>query len=248
MDKFLYIAASGAKQNLHGISVKAHNLANAKTTGFKADLEQARAMQAFGEGLPTRVFAMQERPGVSLTSGGLITTDNDLDIALSDNAYLTVYDTEDNEAYTRAGKLKVDENGQLLTANNLPVIGTNGPIVLPVPIEKVTISQAGTVQIRPEGAPANFLEEVDQLRIVRADGIQPMYKGEDGLLRPKAGVDLEQDFNIKVTTGALEQSNVNPVSEMVGMIEHQRQFELQIKMMKTAEQLDESQSSLMRIF
>ena len=57
MDKMVYIAASGAKQSLQGLALKANNLANANTTGFKADFAQARSMQAFGEGLPTRVLA-----------------------------------------------------------------------------------------------------------------------------------------------------------------------------------------------
>ena len=57
---------SGAKQSLRGLELKANNLANANTTGFKADFAQARSMQAFGEGLPSRVFAMQERPGSNM--------------------------------------------------------------------------------------------------------------------------------------------------------------------------------------
>ena len=61
MDKLLYIAMSGAKQNMQALSINANNLANAKTTGFKADLAQARSMQAFGEGQPSRVFSMTER-------------------------------------------------------------------------------------------------------------------------------------------------------------------------------------------
>ena len=72
MDKMLYIAMSGAKQNMHALSITANNLANAKTTGFKADLAQARSMQAFGEGLPTRVFAMTEKARQNFDSGALI--------------------------------------------------------------------------------------------------------------------------------------------------------------------------------
>ena len=63
MDHLLYIAMSGAKESMNSLAVRSNNLANANTTGFKSDFEQARSMQAFGEGLPTRVFAMAERPG-----------------------------------------------------------------------------------------------------------------------------------------------------------------------------------------
>ena len=73
MDHLLYIAMSGAKENMNGISIKANNLANSTTTGFKADLEQARSMQAFGEGLPSRVFSLTERPGQNFDDGSFIT-------------------------------------------------------------------------------------------------------------------------------------------------------------------------------
>ncbi|WP_105170768.1 flagellar basal body rod protein FlgF [Pseudoalteromonas sp. T1lg24] len=248
MDKLLYVAASGAKQNMLGIAVKANNLANAKTTAFKADLEQARSMQAFGEGLPTRVFAMEERPGLRLSAGALSMTGRELDIAVGENGWLAVQDANGDEAYTRSGNLRMSETGQLFTANGLPVIGEAGPVILPVPIEKVQIAKDGMIQVRPQGAPANFIEDIDRLKLVSAYGVQPLEKGLDGLFRNKDGAELDTDPNMTVTSGALEMSNVNPVDEMVGMISHQRQFELQVKMMKTAEKIDESQSSLMRIY
>ncbi len=248
MDKLLYIATSGAKQNMLGISVKANNLANAKTTGFKAELEQARSMQAFGEGLPTRVFALEERPASKLSGGAISTTGRDLDIAISEKGWLAVQDKNGQQAYTRAGNLKMSETGQLFTGTGLPVIGESGPIILPVPLEKISIATDGMIQIRPQGAPANFLEDIERLMLVSPQGEQKMDKGLDGLFRAKDGSELEEDPAITVMSGALEMSNVNPVHEMVGMIEHQRQFELQVKMMKTAEKIDESQSSLMRIF
>ncbi|MEC8207384.1 MAG: flagellar basal body rod protein FlgF [Pseudomonadota bacterium] len=248
MDKLLYVAASGAKQNMLGIAVKANNLANAKTTAFKADLEQARSMQAFGEGLPTRVFAMEERPGSRLSAGALSMTGRELDIAVGENGWLAVQDANGDEAYTRSGNLRMSETGQLFTANGLPVIGEAGPVILPVPIEKVQIAKDGMIQVRPQGAPANFIEDIDRLKLVSAYGVQPLEKGLDSLFRNKDGAELDTDPNMTVTSGALEMSNVNPVDEMVGMISHQRQFELQVKMMKTAEKIDESQSSLMRIY
>ncbi|NRA83390.1 MAG: flagellar biosynthesis protein FlgF, partial [Gammaproteobacteria bacterium] len=81
MDKLLYISMSGAKENLNATAVRANNLANAKTSGFKADIEQARSMQAFGEGMATRVFAMTERPAQNFASGPMVTTGRELDVA-----------------------------------------------------------------------------------------------------------------------------------------------------------------------
>ncbi len=249
MDKMLYIAASGAKQNLLAIAVKGNNLANAKTTGFKADFEQARSMQAFGEGLPTRVFAMEERPGSSMVTGAISTTGRDLDVALTDDNWMAVMDAEGNEAYTRSGNLHITATGELKNREGHAIMGDVGPIVLPVPLEKIQISEDGTIQVRPQGAPANFLEEIDRIKVVNAFG-GDIEKGLDGLFRPKPHMTVDEfdaSPTAKLVTGALEMSNVNPVDEMVGMIHHQRQFELQVKMMKTAEENDQRHNQLLRI-
>ncbi|KGJ98490.1 flagellar basal body rod protein FlgF [Pseudoalteromonas sp. ND6B] len=246
MDKMVYIAASGAKQSLQGLALKANNLANANTTGFKSDFAQARSMQAFGEGLSTRVFSMQERPGANMTSGGIVETGRNLDIAMSDNAWLSVQDASGNEAYTKVGTLNITAEGMLTTSHGRQIIGEGGPVILPVPIEKIEFSKDGTIQVRPQGAPANFLEEVDRLKVVEANNTT-LEKGNDGLFRPKPGQTVETSANVQVLSGMLEKSNVNPVHEMVDMISHQRQFELQVKLMKTAEEIDERQDQLMRI-
>src|SRR5690606_38330751 len=122
MDRLLYIAMSGAKENMNGISIKANNLANTGTTGFKADLEQARAMQAFGEGLPSRVFSLTERPGQNFDDGALLITERELDIAVNGQGWFAVQDGDGNEAYSRAGNLQLSPTGVLQTASGLPVI------------------------------------------------------------------------------------------------------------------------------
>lgn len=247
MDKMLYIAMSGAKQNMHKLAVTANNLANAKTTGFKADLANARAMQAFGEGLPTRVFSMTERQGQNFDGGALMETGNDLDIAIEGDGWFAVQDAQGNEAYTRAGKLKLNVDGSLETAGGNLVMGDTGPVVLPLPISNVEISRDGVIMVRPEGAPANALEEADQIRLVKPD-YSDIEKGNDGLFRRKDGQPAQVDATVMVVNGMVESSNVNPVHEMTQMISIQRQFEMQLKLMKTAEETDSSQSQLLRAF
>lgn len=83
MDKVLYLAMSGARENMLAQQTHANNLANANTTGFKSDLAQARAMQVFGEGHASRVYAQTERPATDLTHGTLIETGRMLDVALA---------------------------------------------------------------------------------------------------------------------------------------------------------------------
>jgi len=246
MDKLLYVAMTGAKENMNAISVRANNLANANTVGFKADLEQARAMQAFGDGLPTRVFSMTEMPSQNFDSGELKITQNELDVAINGDGWLTIEDKDGNEAYTRAGNLKINELGILQTASGQNVLGEGGPIELPVPLRKVEIAEDGTVYVVPRGAPANALAEVGRIKLVNPDQ-QDMFKGNDGLFRRKDKQNAELDPAVKLISGAVEGSNVNAVAEMTYMINLQRQYELQVKMMKTAEDMDRQQNQLLRI-
>ncbi|GGI67672.1 flagellar basal-body rod protein FlgF [Shewanella gelidii] len=246
MDKFLYVAMSGAKQNMNALAVRANNLANANTDGFKADMAQARSMQAFGEGLPTRVFSMTEIPSANFQSGSLKSTGRDLDVAVNGDGWIAVQAPDGGEAYTRSGGLKFDATGLLHNGRGNPVMGDNGPIVLPLPIEKIQIAQDGTIAVRPQGATADIVEEVGRIKLVNPGNDQLM-RGEDGLFRQITGNPAPQDPLVMLESGAIEGSNVNAVSEMTNLIDLQRQFEMQVKMMKNAEENDKASASLMRI-
>jgi flagellar basal-body rod protein FlgF len=247
MDKMLYIAMSGAKQNMQALSVTANNLANAKTTGFKADLAQARSMQAFGEGMPSRVFAMTERAGQNFDSGALLTTGRDLDVAIQGEGWLTVLSKDGSEGYTRSGQLRLNDNGALETSAGELVMGEGGPIFLPLPVNNIEISSDGTIMVQPEGAPSSIQEEAGRLKLVNPD-TRLLEKGSDGLFRRKDGNNEPADITVQVANGALESSNVNPIGEMTDMIALQRQFEMQLKLMKTAEEVDSSSDALLRAF
>lgn len=246
MDGMLYIAMSGAKENLNATALRGNNLANAKTDGFKADLEQARSMQAFGEGLPTRVFAMTERPAQDFTAGPMVTTGRNLDVAVEGQGWLVVQAADGSEALTRSGSLKFDNTGMLTNGSGRPIQGDGGPIFLPLPIQKVEISNDGFVSVRPQGAPANVIETVGRIKLANPDN-RDLTKGDDGLFRRKDGEGFDADAGVTLASGMVEGSNVNSVSEMVDLISLQRQFDMQVKLMKTAEELDRSSDSLMRI-
>lgn len=245
MDKMLYIAMSGAKQNMHALSLNANNLANAQTTGFKEDLANARSMQAFGEGLPSRVFSMTERASQNFDSGSQITTDRSLDVSIQGGGFFAVQSGDGSEAYTRNGQFSLTVDGALQTIEGELVIGENGPIFLPLPVSNIEISNDGTITIQPEGAPSSIQEEVARLKLVRPN-IQDLEKGSDGLFRQSSGIDAQADTTVSVQSGTLEGSNVNPINQMTAMISLQRQFEMQLKLMKTAEEIDESSASLLR--
>ncbi len=245
MDRLLYTTMSGAKQIMRAQVSNTNNLANANTTGFRSDFESMRSMPVFGEGMPTRVYAMAERPGINFQHGSLETTSRDLDVAVRGEGWLAIEGADGEEAYTRAGNLQVTSLGQLVTANGHPVIGNGGAIALP-PYKKLEIAQDGTISIIPLEGGNNELAVVDRIKLVNPD-LATLKKGEDGLLRLKEGGISPFDAKVSVIGGALEMSNVNAISEMVDMISLSRQFEAQWKLMKKAEELDSSTTQLLKI-
>ena len=246
MDKLLYISSSGASQDLLGTSIRANNLANAQTNGFKAQLEQARSMPVYGEGLPSRVFAMTESPANNYEDGPLIQTGRDLDVAIQGDGWFAVQDEQGNEAYSRDGTFQLGPDGVLEDVHGNPVMGDAGPIFLPVPLDNLNIAADGTISVRPQGAPAAVNEEVGRLKLVKPE-YSDLQRGNDGLFRQKDGTIAAADETVSVMTGMLEGSNVNAIDEMVNMISLQRHYELQVKMMKKADTLDTRGNMLLRI-
>ena len=134
-------------------------------------------------------------------------------------------------------KIKL-KTAHLETSSGELVIGDNGPIFLPLPVNNIEVFPLMALfMVQPEGAPSSVQEEVGRLKLVNPDN-RLLEKGNDGLFRRKDGNNEPADITVQVANGALESSNVNPIGEMTDMIALQRQFEMQLKMMKTAEEVD----------
>lgn len=235
MDRSLYIAMSGAKQSLLAQNSNANNLANMQTTGFKADLEWFRGRPVSGAGYPSRVYAMVEKPGTDFSDGAMQTTGRDLDVAINGDGLIAVRDGDGQEAYTRAGDLRITPEGLLRTGTGLQVMGQNGPITVP-PSENLTIGRDGTISIIPMGAGnATTLQVLDRIKLVQP-AMRDMEKLGDGLLHPKSRLPLTASADVNLVQGVLEGSNVNGLSAMTDMIELARNFELQTKVMKTVDE------------
>ena len=237
MDNLLYIAMS--------LAVRSNNLANASTIGFKADFENARAMQAYGEGLPTRVFSMAEEPGQNMSSGAIETTGRELDVAVKGDGWIAVEDSDGNEAYTRMGSLVLDQDGTLRTSDGRAVLDDSGEHIELPALSKIEINQDGTVGGRPDGEGSDVFEEYQRIKLVNPEKTA-MYRGTDGLFRLKSGATAEESDSVRLINGALESSNVNVVDEMTSLIRIQRQYDMQVKLMSTAKEMDESQNQLLR--
>ena len=245
MDKMLYVSMTGAHNNTMGLRAHANNLANVSTSGFRADFEQARSMPLFGETFPARVYAMSERPATDFTAGSLQETGRDLDVAVGGKGWIAVQAADGSEAYVRTASLNVDALGMLRTGSGLPVLGNGGPIAVP-PEQKIEIGQDGTISIRPLGENPNVLAEVDRIKLVNPDP-KSMEKGVDGLIRVRGQAQVEPDATVQITSGFLESSNVNAVAEMTAILSLSRQFELSVKMMRTAEDNAASMARVLQI-
>jgi len=245
MDRMLYVAMSGAKQTMMAQAINTQNLANANTTGFRADLAAFRSMPVYGSGAPSRVYAMAERPGTDFKPGAIDQTGRPLDVAVNGPGWIAVQAPDGSEAYTRAGNLHISSTGQLLAGNDRPVLGDGGPIALP-PSQKVEIGEDGTISVLPLGQPANTMAQVERIRLVDPPKGQ-LLKGNDGLMHLRGGGRAPASANVKLSIGSLETSNVNAVDSMVNMIELARQFEVQVKMMHLAQQNDQQTASLVQM-
>lgn len=233
MDKMLYLAMSGASENTLAQRAHANNLANLTTSGFRRDYEQARSMPVFGDGYPARVYALSERPATDFAPGTLQETGNPLDVAIEGDGWLVVQAADGSEAYERTASMRIDALGVLRTGSGLPVLGNAGPIAVP-PQQQIEIGQDGTISIRSLGEAPNVVAQVDRIKMVNPE-LKSLVKGEDGLIRLKTPASLEADASVRIASGFLESSNVNAVAEMTSILALARQFELHVKMMRTAE-------------
>ena len=244
MDNVLYLSMSAARELMQAQAVHSNNLANASTGGFKADFAQARAMQVYGDGYAGRVYAATENPATDLSPGSLDQTGRNLDIAIDGKGWLAVMRADGTEAYTRYGSLEVDPGGMLRTSKGDVVMGDGGPIALP-PFETVLIGGDGTVTVQPVGQAPNNLVQIDRLKLVAPEP-DALVKAADGLFERKDGLAEPPDATVSVVSGMVENSNVNVVNEMTEILAIAREFEIQLRMMQTAEQNDEAASELLR--
>jgi flagellar basal-body rod protein FlgF len=233
MDKLIFTASTGAERTLRAQQVHANNLANADTAGFRANLELASTQALGGYGYDDRHLAKIQSDAVSTRAGSVRETGRALDVAVNGNGYLALQ-YGDGEAYTRAGAIDIDAEGAL-SVHGHPLLGEGGPIVLPVH-SAVEIGQDGTISVQTPGA--TTLQVVDRLRLVNAEAPE-LTKNEAGLLVPRGGGQLAADANVTVRPRALEGSNVSAVEEMVATMTLNRSFEIQMKLLKASDNMDE---------
>ncbi|MDR7051575.1 flagellar basal-body rod protein FlgF [Duganella sp. 3397] len=233
MDRLIYTAMTGARHVMEQQATVSNNLANATTNGFRAQLDSFRAVPVMSDGLPTRAFVVDSTVGSNFAAGPMQTTGRSLDIAIREQGWLAVQSADGSEAYTRNGSLRVNENGLLQTTSGQTLIGDGGPIAVP-PDTNITIASDGTVstvstEFQP--GPSNVL---GRLKLVNPP-TAGLLRGDDGLFRQADGTPAQNDPLVRIVDGVIEGSNVNPVDSMVNMISLARQFDMQMSLLKNAE-------------
>lgn len=242
MDRMIYVGMLGAREAAEAQGVVSNNLANANTTGFRADLQNLESRPLYGPGFPSRALAGAQSPGVDLSPAPPITTGRDLDVAIQGEGWIAVQAADGNEAYTRAGDLQLSAGGILTNGAGHPVLGNAGPVALP-PAGRIEIGRDGTVSAKLLGQ--DNLAVLDRIKLVRPPA-QELVKGEDGLFRLRGGEEAQADASVTLVAGAIESSNVNTVETLVQMMSLARLFEMQVKVMKEAESTDQAASLLVR--
>ncbi|MFZ6689934.1 flagellar basal body rod protein FlgF [Undibacterium sp. SXout11W] len=233
MDRLVYTAMTGASHILEQQATASHNLANATSTGFRAQFDSFRAVPVIGGSLPTRAFVVDSTVGSNFTPGPLQTTGRALDVAIQGKGWLVVERPDGSEGLTRNGSLKLDENGVLQTQNGLSVLGEGGPITLP-PGTPITIGKDGTISSIPSGSAPNSIQVIGRLKLVDPPEAN-LVRGDDGFFKTKDGAATDASDTVSVASNMLESSNVSVVDSMVTMINLGRQFEMQMKLITNAE-------------
>lgn len=232
MDRLIYTAMTGAKSTLDQQAAVAHNIANAASTGFRSEMHKLRAVEVQTDAHHTRAFVVDASVATDFSAGPLQFTGRQLDVAVEGKGWLAVRTPDGGEAYTRDGSLQVSANGVLQTRSGLPVIGEGGPITLP-PDSEIVIGKDGSISALANG----IVNVADRLKLVNPPEAD-LVRGEDGLFRTTQNLPSPADDAVRVAGGYVEGSNVNVVDQMVQMISLARQFEMQTRMLSTAEQND----------
>jgi len=234
MDRLVYLAAMAARNAEMRQENVASNLANANTSGFRSQLLAFRSAAVEGPGSPVRAFAVESSTGADFSPGVLQPTGRETDLAIDGKGWFAVRDRAGKEAYTRDGRLHVNQNGNVVNGRGDNIASADGTVLTVPPDSQIDVGIDGTISAIPlNGSRVNAVV-VGKVKVANPDE-KLLVRGDDGLFRRSDGAVSPDAPNVKIVTGHTEASNVNPVESMVQMISAQRLYDLQLKMITSAE-------------
>lgn len=254
MHPALWISKTGLDAQQTDIAVISNNVANASTVGYKKSravfedllyqtVNQAGGISAANTKLPnglnigagTKVVATQKQ----FTQGNMLTTDNSLDLMVEGPGFFEIQMPNGNTAYTRNGQFSVDDQGQIVTSGAGYVV--QPAITIPENATSITVSAEGEVSVKTSGTAENqVLGQFTMSDFINPSGLEPM--GQNLYLETGAsGAPIQGTASLNgmgsIRQGALETSNVNVTEELVNLIESQRIYEMNSKVISSVDQM-----------
>lgn len=248
MDKMIHLSLNSLDIALRKQAVSAQNLANMNVSGYRRDMYESFGslyMSADNQ-LNARTYAITNGSGVfDPTQGRMRHTDMSTDMAIEGEGFFVSKKPGMPASLTRRGDMSVSSEQQLVNGAGALVLSQNlQPITVP-PFRKMIVSEGGQLMIEPLNGEPGVLENLGQIGLVSAEGLQ-LKKDNDGEIRPVDG-EILPDQNVKIKQGYVEESNVNAIDELVASMGYQRSYELNMKLIKMAADLDENTASLLRL-
>jgi flagellar basal-body rod protein FlgG len=251
MDASLWVAKTGLTAQQSRMTVIANNLSNVNTVGFKKDravfedllYQNVRQPGASADaqtisptglmmGTGTRIISTEKIHG----QGNMISTENALDVAIQGRGFFQVQQADGTFAYSRDGSFKLNDQGQMVTANGQLLVPA---ITIPTNAAAITVGRDGTVSVELGGGGGSVnLGQIQIARFVNEAGLQPigrnLYRETTASGTVELGIPGLAGIG-ELAQGSLEASNVNVVEEMVNMIETQRAYEVNSKAIAAAD-------------
>jgi len=253
MDRLIYTSLAAAASQQFNRTQLTNDLANLSTTGYKrASLTTTEAAFLKGPGHPTRFqpIVMSAAEHINLESGPIAYTGNDMDIAMNNNTVLGVQTEDGTIAFTRRGDLRITSTGTVETGTGDIVMAEGAPLTIPRGY-LITISPDGSVFGTDSNEAGGEPVLIGQLMLRDASAVQ-LTRRSDTLFEAQGSNGNGGDFPsgpaaASISPGALEGSNVNPVEVMVSLLDLYRSFEMQMKVIKSSEEIDKDGARMMSL-
>ncbi|MBF9046395.1 flagellar biosynthesis protein FlgF [Rhodobacterales bacterium LSUCC0031] len=250
MDRMIHTALNSMRNLAELQKVNAQNLTNMTVPGFRKDLwgQSGTGYLQAGDTPTTRAFALTTGESEFSNQHGVMDpTGIETDVAILDDGWFLVQPPDGSPpALSRRGDLSLNADGILINGSNETVLSDGlAPIQIP-PYREIQITQLGEILINPLAAEVGQFVSVGFIGTTTAAGVE-LRKGEDARIRAVDGTIPAPDQLAHLQQGMLEGSNVNAVEELVYTIELQRRFEMSVKFIESARQIDQAAAQIMRI-
>lgn len=249
MDRLAQTALSALRQMQDNKFDLAHNLANVNVPGFRRDLpnEGNAGFLKELEKLSAKVLPMEtETRKFSNEAGQLQNTGLETDVAVLNEGFFYIQPENGEIALSRRGDLGLNAQNQLVNGvGDLVLSDGLAPIILPN-FTSISITDIGEVLVQEPGAPDGQLTNVGFIGSTSSE-IDQLVKGLDGNIRKADGSVPAADQTARFGQGFLEASNVSAIEELIRNIDMQRQFEINVKLIKKASDLDSAGAKLMNL-